>query len=119
MRRALVWLAAVLLAAAALDLPARAQLLMVTGDYLVVTVDKENERIGVCLTDANPDVVQNWVYVRAKTEIWKRTRIDAETYQEKKISYDQIWQVARKGQKMRVHGGRGWDGSITAKKIWM
>jgi len=31
---------------------------------------------------------------------------------------EQIWSALHKGDKIKVQGGRGWDGSITAKSIW-
>lgn len=116
MNRALIL---VLLALVATALPARSQLLMVTGEYRVVELDQANNRIGVALMEANPDVRQNWIYIRLETEIVKRHYNSEGWFKDEMISPQGVWSAVKKGDKMKVHGGRGWDGSINAKKIWM
>lgn len=112
-----LFLAALALLAAAL--PARAQILTVTGEYVVVELDQANNRIGVALPEAKPDVRQNWIYVKLETEIVKRHYQEGGWFKDETITPNGIWTAVGKGTKMKVHGGRGWDGTITAKKIWI
>lgn len=107
-----------LVALALAALPAHSQILLVTGDYRVVSVDQDNWRIGVALADANPNRRQNWVYITPDTRIalrvWK-----GRWYRDEVIGLNRFFEIVRKGQRLRVHGGRDWDGTIKAKKIWM
>lgn len=99
--------------------PAESQLLTVTGEYRVVEVDKANQRIGVALPEAKPDVRQNWVYLQANTQfVYTETRDGGWTKTEH-LTYDGFFNVAAPGKMMKVHGGRRWDGGITAKNVWM
>lgn len=96
-----------------------AQLLMVTGQYRVVELDKQNQRVGVALPEAQPDTRQNWIYVQANTEVVKRHSNGDGWFKDEKLSYDGFFDSTKPGDMMKVHGGRRWDGGITAKKIWM
>lgn len=117
MRALAVFLAALALLATAA--PARSQLLLVTGEYVVVELDQANNRIGVALPEANKDVRQNWIYVKLETEIVKRHYQDGGWFKDEVITPNGIWGAVGKGTKLKVQGGRGWDGTIAAKKIWM
>ena len=99
--------------------PASAQILMVTGDYRVVDTDRGEHRIGIALREDDPNVRQNWVYVDEKTEVVVRKYVGGGAFRDQKMTADQAWPLLKKGRKVRVHGGRDWDGSIVAKKIWM
>ena len=98
--------------------PARSQLLLVTGDYRVVELDKANNRIGVSLPESKPDVRQNWIYVKLETEVVRHQERDGWSKDEV-LTPEALWSSVQKGDMMRVQGGRGWDGTITAKKIWL
>ncbi len=106
-----------LLALATGSTPARAQILLVTGDYRVVDLDQSKNRIGVALPESKPEVRQNWVYIKLETEVVKRHQKDGWTRDEM-LKPEEIWAALHKGDMIRVQGGRGWDGSITAKSIW-
>lgn len=98
---------------------AQAQILMVTGNYRITHVDRAEQRIGIALRDANPNVRQNWVYVKADTQIVKRVwRADGSSKDEN-WGWNQFFEYAKKGTLVRVHGGRDWNGTIDAKKIWL
>lgn len=99
--------------------PASAQLLLVTGDYRITEVDQENERVGVALPEAQPDVTQNWIYVAPKTDIMHRVTNSEGWHKEEKLNYYQFFKHIRPGTVVRVHGGRRWDGAISGKSIWI
>jgi hypothetical protein len=91
----------------------------VTGKYRVVEIDKENHRLGVALHEADPGKVQNWVYIDLGTVIVRRIHGDDGWKKDVEVSPTDLFTVVKKGDLMQVHGGRDWDGSINAKKIWM
>lgn len=98
--------------------PAKAQLILVTGDYRVVIVDKGEQRLGIAKRDADPNRRQNWVYVKGRTEIVRRVWLENRAFRDEKLTWDEFFTIVKKGTCLRVHGGRDWDGSIDAKKIW-
>lgn len=98
---------------------AQAQLLMVTGEYRVTNVDQDEQRIGIALRDDNPNKRQNWVYVKADTVIVRRIWLGGGAFRDERMTFNGFFDYVRKGTKLRVHGGRDWDGSIDAKKIWL
>lgn len=100
-------------------LPARSQLLLVTGRYRVVQVDRRHQRIGIALRDANPNVRQNWVYIKESTKIVKREYLGHGAFRDEFLTFDGFFHSIRKGTLLKVYGGRDWDGSINAKKIWL
>lgn len=115
-KRTLVLLAAVALLVA---LPARAQLLWVTGNYRVVALDQHKHRIGVNLVDAPQDARrQNWAYLDLNTKLFVKT-YDAEGWaKEVEVPASEILGTLKIGDKVLINGGRGMDLSIAAKKIW-
>lgn len=97
----------------------QAQLLLVTGDYRVTEVDQENQRFGVALPEARPDVTQNWVYVEPKTDIHRRMTNKEGWTKDEALDYYQFFRTVKPGLMLKVHGGRRWDGSISGKTLWM
>lgn len=95
------------------------QLLLASGEYRVVEVDHEHLRVGVALLEAQADKRQNWIYLTAQTNVNKRHSSGDGWFRDEKLSYDGFFNTVRAGDKLRVEGGRRWDGGITAKKIWM
>lgn len=94
-----------------------AQLLLVSGEYRVTEVDEDNQRFGVALPEARPDVTQNWVYVEPKTTIQKRVTNSDGWHKDESLNYYQFFQAVKPGQMLKVHGGRRWDGGITSKSL--
>lgn len=41
------------------------------------------------------------------------------TFRDITVNGEAVLNYLKPGQKLRVHGGRDWDNSIVAKKIWM
>jgi hypothetical protein len=95
------------------------QLILAHGEYRVVEVDSDHQRIGVALLEADPRTRQNWIYLTATTNINKRHSSGDGWFRDEKLSYEGFFNSVRSGDKLRVEGGRRWDGGITAKKIWM
>lgn len=97
--------------------PSQAQLLLVTGDYRITELDEGNQRFGVALPEAKPDVTQNWCYVQPNTDITRKLTNAQGWTKEDKLNYYQFFQNARPGQMVRIHGGRRWDGGISGKTL--
>ncbi len=98
---------------------ADSQILLVSGEYRVVELDKANQRVGVALPEAQPDIRQNWIYLQANTEIIHHQQTDDGWHKDERMTYDGFFNAAKPGRLMRVQGGRRWDGGITAKRIKM
>lgn len=101
-------------------LPAQAQLLTVTGKFRIVSLDYDEQRIGVARLDDDPRIRQNWVYIKHDTNIYQRITLANGKTQEKVLNRDQIWEAMKPylGKTMKVHGGRDWNGTIDAKDVW-
>ena len=95
------------------------QLLLASGEYRIVEVDEDHQRVGVALLESEPDVRQNWIYITASTYVNKRHSSGDGWFRDEKLSYEGFFNTVRSGDKLRVEGGRRWDGGITAKRIWM
>lgn len=99
--------------------PAQAQLVIVTGEYRVTEVDRTGQRVGVALRDANPNKRQNWVYISPETKIVQRRFLSGGVFRDEQMGFNGFFDYVRKGTKFRVEGGRDWDNSIHAKKLWL
>lgn len=97
---------------------AQAQLLSVTGEYRVTQVDRPQQRIGIALRESDPNVRQNWIYVKPETKIVKRVFLKNGTFKDKNLNFNDFFDYVKKGTMLRVEGGRDWDKSIHARKIW-
>lgn len=117
MRNIVLSLSLLLLCAAAG--PAQAQLLTVTGEYIVTNVDRSGQRVGIALRDADINVRQNWVYIKPDTKIVKRNFLPGGVFKDEVWTFNGFFDKARKGMKLKVEGGRDWDKSVHAKKIWL
>ncbi len=98
---------------------AQAQILMVTGEYRVTDVDRPEQRIGIALRADDPNRRQNWVHVRSDTRIVRRVWLQGGAFRDEVMTWNGFFDYVHKGTLLKVHGGRNWDGSITAKKIWL
>ena len=95
------------------------QILLASGEYRVVAVDNDHQRVSVALLESKPDEHQNWIYLTATTKVTKRHNSGDGWFRDEKLSYEGFFNSVRPGDKLRVEGGRRWDGGVTAKKIWM
>lgn len=96
--------------------PAQAQLILASGTYRVVELQPKNERIGIAKLNANPTVVQNWVYVKINTKVTKRFFQNG-WQRDENVEPTDIFSVIEKGDIIKVNGGRDWGGAINAKDI--
>ena len=87
--------------------------------YRVVAVDSDHARVSVALLEAKPDEHQNWVYLTGTTKVTRRHSSGDGWFRDEKLSYEGFFNSVRAGDKLRVEGGRRWDGGVTAHKIWM
>lgn len=101
-----------------LSVGSQAQLLSVTGEYRVTDVDRPGQRFGIALRDADPNARQNWVYVKPDTRIIKRKFLPNGTFKDQVYGFNEFFDYVKKGTLLKVEGGRDWDKSIHAKKIW-
>lgn len=104
-----------------MTLTANAQLVVVEDTYRVVEIDDAENRVGIANPDADPNVVQNWVYIEPDT------RAAAREYYQNGLFRDMVYSDSEKiielaemheGDLFKLNGGRDWDGSIDASKIW-
>ncbi|MEW6284040.1 MAG: hypothetical protein AB1758_35835 [Candidatus Eremiobacterota bacterium] len=111
--------ASVLALLALVTLPAAAQILLVSGSYRVVKVDPEKHRFAVAVPAADPDIRQNWCYLDLSTRMVRRT-VDADGWhRDEELEPHQILQALQKGDRIYLEGGRNWDLSIHAKRIYL
>lgn len=96
--------------------PANSQIVMSEGLFRVVSVDKENFRLGITKLDDNPSIRRNWVYIKIDTNVTQRTENDG-WFSDAQISPSEVFEVVEPGTVIKVSGGRGWDTSISAKSL--
>jgi len=111
-RRSFFALAAAVLVPAS---QADAQLLLVTGEYYVTELRPNRNQIGIALSKG--DDTRNWVNVRGDTKIIRR-KWTGHAFVDQALNSDQLFAVLHPGMKFKVSGGRDWDQTIVAKKIW-
>ena len=98
---------------------AHAQMILVNQDYRITHIDRATQRLGVCLVDADPNVRQNWVYIKTNTVITRRVFFDNGSFKDETMDWSSFFSLIKKGDVIKVHGGRDWDMSIDAKHIWI
>jgi hypothetical protein len=102
--------------------PADAQLVVVEDTFRIVDVDKAENRIAIANPSADPDVRQNWLYIEDSTRGAVRNYVSDGLFQDEVLT--STWEILeaaenREGQLFKVNGGRDFDGSIDANKIWL
>jgi hypothetical protein len=92
-----------------LTLPTAAQMVTVSDSFRIVEVDRDKRRLGVAALDADPNVRQNWVNLGDSTKVTLSG--------DKPVTLSTALSSLKKGDVIRVHGGRKWSGKIKAKTI--
>lgn len=106
------------LAIAALSVPAYAQLVTVDDEFYVTDLRAAKHEIGVA-GNKGADT-RNWIHVRSECTINLRQWLgNGRGFRDQRISRERLFQLLKQGSKIKVHGGRAWDQSIVAKKIWL
>lgn len=115
-RKTVLALAALLLIVT-LAPPASGQLVLVDNEYYVTELRPGKGEFGVALSKGQ--FTQNWVRVKFDTKIARRRWLgEGKGFVDETISAERLFSSLRLGSKVRVNGGRNWDGSVTAKRIW-
>ena len=98
-----------------------AQIVDVESQYRIVEVDRAENRIGIALPDAAPNERQNWVYIKSDTRGSMRHKMGNGAFKDEVMTPNGMLDAAqsRIGGLMKINGGRDFDGSIDAKKIWL
>jgi hypothetical protein len=98
-----------------------AQLVSVESKYRIIEVDRAENRIGIALPDASPTERQNWVYIKPDTRGSMRQNLGNGSFRDEVMTPNGVLNAAesRIGGWMKINGGRDFDGSIDAKKVWM
>lgn len=98
-------------------LPARAQLVTVTEDYYVTEVRADKKKIGVAAGKTRE--TRNWVKVDGNTRVARRVWVTRHSYRDEVISLPAMWKLLKPGKRIKVSGGRDWDQTVVARKIWL
>lgn len=98
-----------------------AAIVNVESQYRIISVDRAEKRIGVALADAPAGERQAWVYIKPETRSSMRKSIGNGMFRDQSMNTKSVLDAAegRIGGLMKIKGGRDFDGSIDAKKIWM
>lgn len=100
--------------------PVRAQVLTVDSNYRIVTLKPDEHGFDIQLvSEADHTDAQNWVYFKIETKIYQEIIRDDGSRKVFEVSPKKFFQIAKVGDIVRVQGGRDWDMSIAAYKIWL
>jgi len=96
-----------------------AALINVDTDYRVTEVKADERVFGIALMRDNPDETQNDVYFGADTRCYRQIRFQNGTSKEIPVTIEKFFKILKKGDQVRVKGGRDWDGSIHAYTVFL
>jgi hypothetical protein len=95
--------------------PAKAQLIVVKKDYYVTELLPGKMKLGIA--EEKGKETRNWVCIKDTTKVNMR-EWDGHAFRDKRIAPVDIYKHLKIGQRFQVEGGRDWDQTIVAKKIW-
>ena len=104
----------VLLTLLLLSTSGMAALLNIDANYRVTEVKSDERVFGIALLTDNPDETQSDVYFGADTKCFREIHFSNGTMKEIPVTIEKFFKILKKGQQVRVKGGRDWDGSIHA-----
>ncbi|MEW6278643.1 MAG: hypothetical protein AB1758_08490 [Candidatus Eremiobacterota bacterium] len=105
---------------AALALAAQAQVLTVDAKYRIVNLKPDENGFDVQLLDAtDPEDDQNWVFFKVDTKIYQEIIRKDGSRKVFEVSMPKFFRIAKKGDIVRVQGGRDWTMEIAAYKVWL
>jgi hypothetical protein len=96
-----------------------AALLNVNSNYRVTQVQADLRTFGIALMEDNPDETQNDVYFGGDTRCYNEIRFSNGTRKEIPVTIEKFFKILKKGDQVRVKGGRDWDGSIHAYEVYL
>jgi hypothetical protein len=97
--------------------PAAAQLVTVNEEYTVTELRQDKNKIGVSAGRSRG--TRNWIKVNGDTRVAKRVWVTRHSYRDEVLTHSQMWKMLRPGTRIKVAGGRDWDQTVVAKKIWL
>ena len=74
---------------------------------------------GIALMQDDPNVSQNDVYLDGDTKIVRTIRFNNGLTKDYPMNEIKFFSILKKGDVLRIHAGRDWDGSLHAYQIWM
>ncbi|GMU54914.1 MAG: hypothetical protein AMXMBFR33_40600 [Candidatus Xenobia bacterium] len=99
---------------------ASAQVLTVDSNYRIVTLKPDEHGFDIQLVEErDPHDAQNWVYFKLETKIYQEIIRDDGSRKVFELTPQKFFKLAKVGDIVRVQGGRDWDMSIAAYKIWL
>lgn len=102
-----------------IQLAASAALVEVDTTYRVTKIKHQDRTFGIALLQDDPEDTQNEVWVEENTKIWRVLKLKDGTTKEVPMTTAKFFVNLRKGDILRVHAGRDWDGSLHAYEIWL
>jgi hypothetical protein len=100
--------------------PAQAQILTADSAYRIVTLKPDEHGFDIQLvSETDHTDAQNWVYFKIETKIYQEIIRSDGSRKVFELTPKKFFQIAKVGDIVRVEGGRDWDMSIAAYKIWL
>jgi hypothetical protein len=90
----------------------QAALINVDSKYRVTEVKVQERIFGIALLGDDPNETQNEVYFGADTRCYREIHFGNGTRKEIPVTIEKFFKILRRGDTVRVKGGRDWDGSI-------
>lgn len=98
-------------------IPAQAQLVTVNEEYYVTELRMDKNKIGVAVGRTRE--TRNWVRVDGNTRVARRVWVTKHSYRDEVIAQPAMWKLLKPGKRIKVQGGRDWDQTVVARKIWL
>lgn len=95
---------------------AQAAIINVTGaNYIVTKLYPNRESFGVDLVQNGPKKIRTEIRINKNAHCY---RVHRGGGPDTPVSRDQFYNMLHKGTRVRVNGGRDWDGKINASDLW-
>ena len=94
-----------------------AALLNVDTTYRITEVKADERVFGIALMSDDPDVTQNDVYFEADSKCYREMRFSNGTRKEIPVTIEKFFKLIKRGDVVKVKGGRDWDGSIRVYSV--
>ncbi len=94
-----------------------AALINVDTIYRVTEVKSEERVLGIALMEDNPNETQNDVTFGGDTRCYREMRFRNGTRKEVPMTIERFFKLIKKGDSVRIKGGRDWDGTIRAHEV--
>ena len=96
---------------------AQAAIINVTGaNYVVTKLYRERKAIGVDLVQNGPEKIRTEIRINKDAKCY---RVHPGGGKDTPLTVDAFYNSLHKGSRVRVNGGRDWDGKINASDLWV